>query len=76
VALELKDVRAKLDPETHRKLSAIAITQEREMADLIRDAVDQFIALEIRKAHAGKRLLKVLNEGEGTHGDSRGNITL
>ena len=76
MALELKDVRAKLDPEAHRKLSAIAVTQEREMADLIRDAVDQFIVSEIRKAHAGRRLLRVLNADEGMDGDSTGTTRL
>jgi predicted transcriptional regulator len=69
MSLELKDVRAKLDPEAHRKLSAIAVATEREMGDLIREAVDLFIAKEIRKAHAGKLLLKILKD-EGFNGES------
>lgn len=62
MALELKDVRAKLDPEAHRKLSAIAITHEKDMGDLIREAVDRYIADEIKKAHVGRLLLRALND--------------
>jgi predicted transcriptional regulator len=69
MSLELKDVRAKLDPDAHRKLSAIAVATEREMGDLIREAVDHFIAMELRKAHAGKLLLKILkDQGVGGEG--------
>lgn len=74
MSLEPKDVRAKLDPEVHRKLSAIAVTQQRDMGDLLREAVDQFIAEEIRKAHLGKLLLRVLGE-QGTGGESSGSLT-
>ena len=71
MALELKDVRAKLDPEAHRKLSAIAITHDRDMGDLIREAVDLYIAEEIRKAHVGKVLLRTLSI-QGVDGEEQG----
>ena len=74
MALDLKDVRAKLDPDAHRKLSAIAITHNREMGELIRAAVDLYIAEEIRKAHAGKLLLRTLNI-QGMDGDGEGTAT-
>lgn len=71
MALELKDVRAKLDPEAHRILSALAISTGRDMGDLFRDAVDLYITDEIRKAHAAKVFLRMLGS-EGTAGERMG----
>ena len=71
MALDLKDVRAKLEPDAHRKLSALSFATGRDMGDLFRDAVDLYIKDEIRKAHAAKVFLRMLGS-EGTDGDCAG----
>jgi hypothetical protein len=65
MALEFKEVRALIDADTHSKLWGIAAAQERGMNELLRDAVDLFIAEEIRKAHVAIKTLRAL----GVHGN-------
>lgn len=72
MALELKDIRGKVDSDTHRRLSAIAISQGRKIDDLFREAIELFIKEEIRKAHEGKVLLRILGD-EGAGGETKGN---
>jgi predicted DNA-binding protein len=74
MALELKDVRAKLDPEMHEELSALAAAKGREMGELLREAVQLYLADENRKAHEYKIFLR-MKSVQGVDGESSGTST-
>lgn len=62
MAKATEEISTKFTFEAKGRLKAIAQSRDCDMQDLIREAVDHFIAEEIRKAHAGKVLLRLLKD--------------
>ena len=56
-----KDIRARLDAESHAELSALALAKSRDMGDLLREAVILFLADENRKAQEYRIFLRIKN---------------
>ena len=71
MAEELQDVRAKLSSQAHKDLSALAQAKGRDMGELLREAVDFYLADETRKAHEYKVFLRIKNV-QGADGAERG----
>jgi hypothetical protein len=71
MAEDLKDVRAKLDPQVHADLSALATAKRTTPGDLLREAVLMYLADEERKAHEYKVFLRIKN-GQGSSGEVPG----
>jgi len=68
VAKNTEPVEAKIPFELKGKLKAIADARRCEIQDCIRDALEQFVAEEISRAHTGKRLLAIIKEREQAAG--------
>jgi hypothetical protein len=59
VSEELKDLRAKVSPQAHMDLCALAHATNRDVGELLREAVDKYLADENRKAHEYKLFLRM-----------------
>jgi hypothetical protein len=71
MAEELRDVRAKLSSQAHEDLSALAQAKGRDMGDLLREAVELYLADETRKAHEYKVFLR-MKSVQGADGAEQG----
>lgn len=74
MAEDLKDVRAKLGSQAHEDLAALAHAKGRDMGDLLREAVQLYLADETRKAHEYKVFLR-MKSVQGIDGAERGTAT-
>jgi hypothetical protein len=74
MADELEDVRAKIDSQSHKDLSALALAKKVGMGDLLREAVELYLADETRKAHEYKVFLR-MKSVQGIDGEERGTAT-
>lgn len=71
VAEELRDVKANITSQAHKDLSALAHAKGCHMGELLRAAVELYLADETRKAHEYKVFLR-MRSVQGIDTESRG----
>lgn len=74
MAEDLQDVRAKISRQAHEELTALSQATGREMGELLRQAVEIFIAGERQKAHEYSLFLRMMRP-KGNSGDDTGHAS-
>jgi hypothetical protein len=70
----LKDVKANISSQAHKDLSALAHAKGCHIGELLRAAVDFYLADEMRKAHEYKVFLR-MQSVQGNDTESRGTVS-